>query len=313
MHLTQIKAVVYVATITVVSGCNTSADRSLPHNITSVFGSDGSQVHSIQNRQISDFPDYASADTERPALAGSLLLDEARAPTGAIPKGFHPVYMDDSPLYRAVIGRKSYGKTDNQTNYPQNEIFLYKKPWRRLGEIKHLGMMEGFQEIYTRWNKDGSQLGIACINLEHLRIGVADPRARTFQCASFNWQHVSPRAILWLDREIILICTDLDHYNEIYVFDPSTHKLRFVYSDAHEYIASAVASPDNIHVALARNSFDPARLGIWVLNTMTGSCRQVTFEANGSYFHRLGGWESSNSLCFLKQNQLFRIEFAKLP
>lgn len=295
-------------------GCVTPTGNPVTPAPGSVFGVNGAEIHLVKKIQPDDYAYKPVAPIYRPNFNEEQLLENTKIPTGALPNGLVPDYLADGRQYRAVVGTRVNPK---QAGRKQQEMWLFKRRWQRLGKIAGIGKIAEHDDLVARWNRDGSELGLMCVQFRTshlvLRIGTINLRSLQFDATSYDWETTYPRTLLWLGQEILMVCCDMDHRSDIYAYDPVKHRNQLVYSDNHEYINAVDPSPDNIHIAFDRNKMDWAQLGIWVLNIKSGKCQQITAQHGGCYFHRLGHWDSPNHLLFLNQNQLYRAALDLLP
>lgn len=60
---------------------------------------------------------------------------------------------------------------------------------------------------------------------------------------------------------------------------------------------SIIPSPDNHYIAFDRlNPYITDGAGVWLLDTHTMKCKQITFGNHSHYYQNLIGWKSSSQL-----------------
>ncbi len=90
----------------------------------------------------------------------------------------------------------------------------------------------------------------------------------------------------------------------IYSINLRSHPTKILYRESnrlrgHEAPMLIIPSPDGHTIAFDRlNPYANDGCGIWLINTLTSTCQQVSFGNHAHYYHNLLGWESSNELYF---------------
>ena len=95
----------------------------------------------------------------------------------------------------------------------------------------------------------------------------------------------------YASEQMVVYCINLLDYKITKIY----HEL--MNTPYHEGTMSIIPSPGNHYIGFDRlNPYTTDGAGVWLLDTHTMKCKQITFGNHSHYYHNLIGWKSSSQL-----------------
>ncbi len=242
----------------------------------------------------------------------------------SIPKKFLPAFPNTvikRPVPARLMGSRMYtcwraiamggvnlvyavGVKDNRRHF-----WIYTRDWQNLGPIEGLPTagrngMEMFWDQHTRrlillLNGRANEPG----NFNGFTVGYLSAASRLYR-EIYHKTKSSASAYICDTSLYLFELTDDPGVFTIRRLNLQTLRVSRVYREitnhsGHEQPMLVVPSPDGHLLAFDRlNPYPSEGCGIWIFNTRTSICQQVTFGNRKHYYHNLLGWKSSRSLYF---------------
>ena len=223
-----------------------------------------------------------------------------RIPDGALPEGHaYTLKLKGRDAYAAIEEVVREGATPS--------VILFDGRWRRLGEVRPAGVQPGNHDwvVSARWSPDGRRLGVSfqMRGGEFLMlVGIVQPPSpelREVWRGQGEWSDMA-----WAGGKLVWAAGTV-----VMAADPEQAKAVELHRDAlYGYIGDLVTSPDGRFVAFDRRFDWPAKAGVWMLDTVTGTCGEVTYEDAADYYHRPLRWEGPRRLLLWRSAQKNRID-----
>lgn len=200
-----------------------------------------------------------------------------------------------------VIGSSRGGKTMAGV--------IYDFKWKLIGNIK--GMPKSVMPSLALWNDTGEKCLL--IFADDARpsqtfAGVLDVKRLKYYSMLKRKTTGDFSAAIWLKERAfacVLASSTEGTRNEIWELNAVSNKARNIYSDRYlpgqRDIWTMQRSPNGKYIAFDRvnySSMSDESSGIWLLNTATGKCQQITFQSNKVYAHRIVYWVSDSEFVF---------------
>ena len=243
---------------------------------------------------------------------------------GAIPKRYMPPFPEmitEAIVPKFIIDHAQYFRYravnagDGFITYAQKKrndtlkFWAYSKGWQNRKNVTNLPVPNN-DDIDMVWDGTTKHL-ILLVNERDVKTGVRNGfTVGSLSCKSPSFHQLfdQPRGdatVCIADGSLYVfqMCYNPNNLT-IYSINLQSHSTKILCRESsllrgHEAPMLIIPSPDGHNIAFDRlNPYANDGCGIWLLNTLTSTCQQVSFGNRVHYYHNLLGWKSSNELYF---------------